>query len=418
MNRFIQSKSSPLSRSLLVILGIMSLALASARAVTPAPDGGYANGNTAEGTNALFSLTSGAWNTAIGLETLFKDTSGGSNTAVGVRALNSNTTGGNNTAIGVYALKNNTFGLQNTAIGFQALSGNIGGSYNTATGYQALSASGESNFNTAYGYQALMKNTNGSDNNAVGYQALGENTMGNGNTAVGDSALFSNQSGGSNAAFGTLALNATTGDNNTAVGYGAGDLITTGSDNTVIGFLAARNIRVANNVIAIGDDAADVSNTCWIGNIYGVTTQSAVTLPVIVSNGGQLGTAASSARFKKDIRPMERTSDAILALKPVTFHYKNDNTSTPQFGLVAEDVATVDPDLVVRDDKGDVYTVRYDAVNVMLLNEFLKEHQQVQRQQKEIDALRAELKEQRTLIRKVSAQLEAKRSTPQLAVNE
>jgi len=277
------------------------------------------------------------------------------------------------------------------------------GGGNTAVGYQALSSSnGADGLNTAVGYKALMQNTVGYENTAVGNGALVGNTVGIDNTAMGQGALVANDTGSSNCAFGDGALfNNVSGSANVAIGIAAGDKITTGS-----------------GIIAISNSAADVSNTCWISNIYGVTTQSATTLPVIVSNTGQLGTAASSARFKKDIKPMEQASHAILALKPVTFHYKKDNTSTPQFGLVAEDVAKVDPDLVVRDDKGEIYTVRYDAVNVMLLNEFLKEHQQVQQQQKEIEALRSELKEQRTLIRKVSTQLEAKKSTPQLAANE
>ena len=166
-----------------------------------------------------------------------------------------------------------------------------------------------------------MQNTVGYENTAVGNGALVGNTVGIDNTAMGQGALVANDTGSSNCAFGDGALfNNVSSSANVAIGIAAGDKITTGS-----------------GIIAISNSAADVSNTWWISNIYGVTMQSATTLPVIVSNTGQLGTAASSARFKKDVKPMEQASDAILALKPVTFHYKKDNTSTPQFGLVAED---------------------------------------------------------------------------------
>jgi hypothetical protein len=171
-----------------------------------------------------------------------------------------------------------------------------------------------------------------------------------------------------------------------------------------------------------------MSDTTWIDGIYGVTTQSTNTLPVIVSDGGQLGTVSSSRRFKKEIKPMDNTSEAVLALKPVTFHYKNDSKSTPQFGLIAERVAEVNPDLVVRDKGGEIYTVRYDAVNAMLLNEFLQEHRKVQeqeatimqlkkdfgatiaQQQKQIEALTAGLQ-------KVSAQLEVSKPAQQVVNN-
>jgi trimeric autotransporter adhesin len=160
-----------------------------------------------------------------------------------------------------------------------------------------------------------------------------------------------------------------------------------------------------------------VSNTTWIGNVYGVTTQSGTTAPVIVSDTGQLGTTASSERFKKDITTMDKASEVIMGLRPVTFHYKSDAKETPQFGLIAEDVAKVNPALVLPDKEGKPYTVRYDQVNAMLLNEFLKEHRKneeqeatIARQQKQIDALSAGLQ-------KVSAQLEASKPAPQVVKN-
>jgi hypothetical protein len=229
-------------------------------------------------------------------------------------------------------------------------------------------------------------------------------TTGAFNTATGVSAMY----------------NSMTGDSNTVIGFDALEGNTTGSNNTALGVGAGINVRTANNVICIGWHVPgdDVSNTCWMGNIYGVTTQSATTLPVIVSANGQLGTTASSARFKKDIKPMERNSEAILAFKPVTFHYKSDTTNTPQFGLVAEDVAKVNPELVVRDKEGKPYSERYDQVNAMLLNEFLKEHGKVEQltkdfeskfaeQQKQIEALSAGLQ-------KVTADVETSRPAPQM----
>src|SRR5206468_3342805 len=175
---------------------------------------------------------------------------------------------------------------------------------------------------------------------------------------------------------------------------------TTGSDNTAIGLNAATSVVTAANVTCIGSNVAgaDVSNTTWIGNVFGVTTQSGTTAPVVVSDTGQLGTVASSERFKKDIATMQKASEAVLSLRPVTFHYKSDVKETPQFGLVAEEVAKVNPALVLPDKEGKPYTVRYEAVNAMLLNEFLKEHRKVEeleanaaRQQKQIEKLTAGL---------------------------
>jgi predicted ribosome quality control (RQC) complex YloA/Tae2 family protein len=164
-----------------------------------------------------------------------------------------------------------------------------------------------------------------------------------------------------------------------------------------------------------------VSHTTWISNVYGVTTITGGNLPVMVSPYSQLGTTASARRFKKDIETMDRASEAILALKPVTFHYKNDTKGVPQFGLVAEDVAKVNPDLVVNDRDDKPYTVRYEAVNAMLLNEFLKEHRKVQELTKDFQAtvaqLTARLDEQAAQIQRVSAQLEASKPAAQMVNN-
>jgi hypothetical protein len=266
-----------------------------AEAVNPPPDGGYPGGNTAEGQNALLSLTTGTYNTAVGL----------------------------------YSLKSNTVGQLNTAVGASTLPINSAGTLNTAVGGGALAS-----------------NTLGNQNTAVGTFALLSNAFGGGNTAIGSQALFHNATG------------ATTGNANTAVGAVALFNNTIGSGNIALGNSAGSSVTTANNTICIGSNVAgaNVDNTTWIGNVYGATTVSGTTLPVIVSDSGQLGTASSSRRFKREIESMDKSSEAILALKPVTFHYKSDKTDTPQFGLIAEEVAKVNPDLVARDKNGEIYT--------------------------------------------------------------
>jgi hypothetical protein len=308
----------------------------------------------------------------------------------------------------VFALFSNTIGDGNTATGLAALGDNTTGSSNTANGYEALLSNTTGVNNTASGYQALFNNTIGGASTASGYQALFNNTTGGGDTATGVGALLRN----------------TTGLFNTALGYGALQNNTTGNGNLALGADAGLGVTTANEVICIGAYGADVSATTWIGHIYGVTTQSGTTAPVVVSDGGQLGTIASSARFKKDIASMDKASEIILSLRPVTFHYRSDAIETPQFGLIAEEVAKVNPALVLPDKEGKPYTVRYDAVNAMLLNEFLKEHKKVQnlegtvaRQQKGMEVLTAQLKEQAAQIQKVNAQLEMSKPAPQVVGN-
>jgi len=306
------------------------------------------------------------------------------------------------TAEGTNALLHLTTGIGNTAIGALSLISDTVGSYNVAVGAGALALNTASN-NTAVGAAALLLNTTGVNNTANGLDALAFNTTGGENTANGLEALYNNTFGFNNTAIGSIALSSnTTGNNNTALGASAGSLVT-----------------MANNVTCIGAGVGgeDVSSTTWIANVYGITTQNGTTAPVIVSADGQLGTVASSERFKKDITTMEKSSEAILALRPVTFHYKSDTKNTPQFGLIAEEVAKVDPALVLPDKEGKPYTVRYDQVNAMLLNKFLKEHRKVEKleasaaqQQKQIEALAAGLQ-------KVSAQVEASKPAPQVVDN-
>jgi hypothetical protein len=386
-------------------------------AVSPPPDGGYPGLNTAEGQNALLSLTSGLYNTAVGFSSLKSNTTNSLNTALGAGALLANTAD-SNTATGAGALLSNTTGSPNTANGAFALFSNTGGDDNTATGDSALFSNTTASHNTATGYQALLTNTTGSENTADGVNALAFNTIGHGNTASGFDALFGNTTGTENTATGDNALfNNTTGTQNTVNGSGALVNNTTGSYNIALGAGAGEVVTTASHVICIGALGSNVSNTCFIGNIRGVTTESDDAIPVVIDSTLQLGTTSSSRRYKTDIKPMDKASESILALKPVSFRYKVHKGTTPQFGLIAEEVAEVNPDLVVRDDKGEVYTVRYDAVNAMLLNEFLKEHRKVQdleanaaRQQKQIEALTAGLQ-------KVSAQLEVSKPAPQTALN-
>src|SRR6266487_1741101 len=324
--------------TILLVLGCFAFSQ-KAQAVSPPPDGGYPNGNTAEGDSPLFSLISGADNTAIGAGALFSNTSGSNNTATGFQTLNSNTTASNN---------------------------------------------------TANGFRALLQNTTGNNNTANGFQAL-----------------FSNR----------------TGSSNIAVGSQAGSNLTTGSNNIDIGALGSAGEA---NTIRIGKSG--IQTKTFIQGIRGVTVANGV--GVIVGTTGQLGTVQSSRRFKEAIKPMDKTSEAILALKPVSFRYKDefDPDRIPQFGLLAEEVEKVNPGLVARDEEGKIMSVRYEAVNAMLLNEFLKEHRKNQQQEATITQLKKDLQANAALqqkqidaltagLEKVNAQLEASKPAPQVVNN-
>src|SRR5439155_11805244 len=351
--------------AVLITFALICFALSQrAQAVSPPPGGGYPNFTTAAGDRALQALTLGLGNTAIGTFSLFSVTTGNFNTAVGAGALDLNTAD-LNTAIGAAALLFNTTGTENTANGTAALESNDTGGQNTATGGFALFSNTEGNFNTATGDQALFNNTTGVQNTANGVFALFNNTIGEQNTAIGREALFNN----------------TTGNFNTAIGHNTLFNNRTGSNNVVLGNGAGGGISTVNGVICIGSLGANVDSSCFIGQIRGKTTHNVNAIPVVIDSADQLGTISSSRRFKKEITPMDKASEAILDLNPVTFHYKSDDTNTPCFDLSAEEVAQVNPDLVVRDDKGEIYTVRYDAVNAMLLNKFLKEHRRVEEQE-------------------------------------
>jgi Chaperone of endosialidase len=395
MNPLIQCKPTILP---LLIAGAFACfgLLPKVEAVVPPPDGGYPGFNTAEGQNALFSLTTGVANTAVGWYSLFSNTDGSYNTGVGAGTL-------------LFNLGNQTTGdgMQNTALGAAALLFNTTGSANTATGVTALLNNSEGSGNTANGWGALSHNNgnppDGSANTAIGAGALFSNTTGDSNTAIGENALVSN----------------TTGSGNTAVGVRALDHNTSGSLNVALGVNAGHDVVTAQNAICIGLNVfgADVGDSCFIGNIFGQTSASGAA--VYVNSNHRLGTLTSSRRFKDDIKPMGRVSEALFALEPVTFHYKKeiDPAGMQQFGLVAEEVEKINSELVVRDKEGKPYSVRYDQVNAMLLNEFLKEHRKNEEQEATITRLQKQIEALAADLQKVSAQLELSKPAPQTALN-
>ncbi len=450
MTSLIQLKQTTLL--FLVALGLACFGfLPRVQAVVPPPDGCYPNFTTAEGCDALSLLTSGAGNTAIGWRSLFSNADGSFNTALGGGALALNN-GDSNTAVGAAALLLNTSGTENTATGTDALVFNNTGTFNTADGAFDLFMNTTGASNTAVGSSVLSNNHIAARNTAVGSNALRSNdSTGNGladdNTGVGVSALASNTDGFLNTAVGADSLNSSaTGNDNTAIGWSALTDLNSGGDNTAIGWQAGANLNAGENgniyigsgaygiagengVIRIGGNLSG-SQACYIRGIAGVNIPGGATVYIDPVTGRLGDSNVSSARYKEDIKPMDKASESILALNPVTFHFKKkfDPKGTPQFGLVAEEVAKVNPDLVRLDRDGEPISVRYEAVNAMLLNEFLKEHRKVteqeatiaqlksdlrataMRQQKEIEALTAELK-------KVSAELVAEspsRSGPEL----
>ena len=364
--------STNLRKRLLLIPLLACSLLTSAEAVSPPPDGGYPGGNTAEGQHALLDLTTGTYNTAVGLYSLLSNTTGRFNTGVGAGTLLTNT-GEQNTAIGAGALLSNTTGANNTANGESALF------YNTTGGNS-----------TAVGAGALLNNTTGGNNTATGFEALRDNTTGNTNVAMGLQALEHN----------------TTGAENTALGVEAGREQTTGSGNVYIG----------RSMVGVAGE----TNKTYIRNINTTNVNGGVADSVTVDLGtGLLGHLTSSRRYKEDIQPMDKASEALYRLKPVTYHYKKeiDRTQSPAFGLIAEEVAEVNPNLVARNSQGQPESVHYDMVNAMLLNEFLKEHKKTEKLEATVASLIATVKEQAAQIQKVSAQLELTKPAAQTVNN-
>ena len=425
-----------------------------AQAVVPPPDGGYPNFNTAEGQNALLSLTTGVGNTAVGWFSLSSDLDGSfntavgagtlllnigdqstgegvENTAVGTAALLLNTTGSRNTALGVLALENNDTGSNNTAIGSEALANSITGVDNTAVGQSALSSNTNGDNNTATGYAALFSNTFGRANTANGYLALRSNTSGSFNTALGRVALTNHQTGDFNIAIGNQAVeHQTSGEGNTFIGSGVAPGFTTGDNNIVLGRGAGSTLLTGSGNVIIGagvGTAGGQNNQTWIRNIRDTPQPVGAGVNVVtIDSGGRLGHDVSSCRYKKDIKPMDKVSEMLFALEPVTYHYKKeiDPTGSIGYGLIAEDVAKLNPDLALRNAKGEIEGVHYQQINMMLLNEFLKQHRKVQelettvaQQAKGMEVLTAQLKEQAAQIQKVSAEIVVNKPAPQLAAH-
>ena len=377
-----------------ILTVLVSLAVCQQMQAQNTPDPGSVGPfNTADGDHALLSNTSGFGNSAFGWYALFTNTDASFNTAVGAGALTLNN-GTENTAVGGAALLLNTSGTDNTAVGVAALENNGDGSDNNAVGSVALFTNVSGTFNNAHGRSALFFN-DGSENNAFGDLAMENNTSGASNTAIGDDALRNNVDGSFNVAVGDEA------------GTGLGPSV--------------------NSCIAIGAPGAGpfavLDNTCFIGSIFGEPVSDPGTqTAVFVDQFNVVGIFNSSRRYKHDIQPMDKTSEELYRLKPVTFKFNSDWKGTTQYGLIAEEVAEVDPQLVVRKD-GELVTVRYEQVNSMLLNEFLKEHKKVQslettvaQQQKGMEVLTAQLKEQAAQIQKVSAQVEMAKPATKVAV--
>ena len=351
--------------------------------------------NTADGQGALGSITTGLYNTAFGFLTVLSLTDGNFDTGVGAGALLLDD-GGTNTAVGAGALLNNNIAAFNNAVGAFALFNNDS------------DATGVAEFNNAFGRNALLNNIDGNENDSFGDDSMESNTTGSQNTAMGDDALDGN----------------TTGNGNVAVGKEAGNSITDGNDNVCIGHNAGIGIVNASRNIAIGVQEAgpfaDFDDTCFIGSIFGeIVSDPGSQTAVFVDQFNVVGIFNSSQKYKHDIEPMDKASETLYQLKPVTFKFNSDWKGTTQYGLIAEDVAKVDPQLVSRKD-GEIVTVHYEQINNMLLNEFLKEHKKVEeqqaniaelrstvaQQQKGMEVLTAQIKEQAAQIQKVSARVE------------
>ncbi|MGA7830960.1 MAG: tail fiber domain-containing protein [Terracidiphilus sp.] len=378
------------------------------------------NTNTAYGGEALISNTSGFKNSAFGYQALQNNTSG-ANSAFGYQALQNNTGGDDNSAFGGLAMQNNTTGHDNSAFGDYALQLNTTGFADSAFGHMALQLNTTGDFDSAFGLAALEYNTTGSNNTAIGYTALWNNTSGSYNTAFGSGALLDNQTGGQNTAVGFDALYANTGTNNTASGYNA-LYSTTGNSNTGFGTYALYNNTTGiynigvgmfsgyynpvgsnfnidignygsgndNGVIRIGTPGWESS--FYAAGINGVGVSGGI--PVYINSNGQLGTVNSSIRFKEDVHDMAAASDGLMKLRPVTYRYKqpyDDGSKPVDYGLIAEEVAEVYPDLVVKNADGQIQTVQYQKLTPMLLNEVQKEHKQLEEQKTTIQELEKRL---------------------------
>ena len=387
--------------------------------------------NTSVGYASLLGLTSGAWNTALGDSSLRSLTAGQFNTAVGSTALYLNTTAGRNTALGANAMQTQSFsntGLAwdswNTAVGFEALASNqptstVTGDRNTAVGAIALRNNTTGRINTAVGVDSLQQNTTGEGNTAVGFESLlstttsGQNTaigaqalraniLGVGNTSLGYQSTQYNDYGNSNTAVGAAALTFATSSNNTAIGYGSLQTLSTGGDNIALGMNAGQTLTTGSGNILIGHFGGSASEgstirigtaqtRAFIAGVRGRTTYWNNAIPVVIDQDGQLGTISSSIRFKENVQDMGASTDRLFNLRPVTFRYKTQKDGSPHFGLIAEEVAEVMPELAVRGQDGQIETVAYHELAPMLLNELQKQHREIQALKGELEAIKAVL---------------------------
>jgi len=399
--------------------------------------------NTAAGNGALSENSTGSYNTAAGGGALSSNTTGGSNTASGYVALASNTTGSNNaafgygalasncsgiptcsananTAIGYNALTNNTTASNNTAVGYQALQGGTPasantGSLNTASGLSALQNNTTGNSNTASGADALYSNTIGNFNTAFGSVALASNTTGVNNTAIGEGALYFNTSGNYNTAVGLGALEYGSGSNNIAIGYNAGGSVDFGggSNNIHIGSLGSDNdssvIRIGTAVPGSLCASCGPQTSFFAAGIRGITTGNNDAIPVMIDSAGQLGTVSSSRRYKEDIEDMGEASRDLMRLRPVTFRYKKplaDGSKPIQYGLIAEEVDEVYPDLVAHSADGQIETVKYQVLDSMLLNEVQRQQAEIGAQKEQLRRLEQQVSEQRRQNQSLQERLE------------
>jgi hypothetical protein len=385
-------------------LGILICAVlgtVSAQAAQPpdptASDSSY---NTAAGSYALYSESNGTLNAALGYESLFRNTSGSLNTAVGGSALFGNTTGTNNVAAGSYALHLNADGTYNTAAGTYAMYYNTSGFQNTAIGASALESNTTGYRNTAVGDSALTGNTTAMGNTAVGDRALESTFSGNSNTALGQATMIYNTSGAYNTALGAYTLGDNfTGSYNIAVGYNAGsDNQGQASNNIDIGHVGTYN---DSGFIRIGTPGTQTS-----AFIAGVSTSPVTGAAVYVTASGQLGVLASSSRYKTAVTAMgAQTTDKLDQLRPVTFHLKSDPNGVMQFGLIAEEVDGVYPELVIRDESGTIQGVRYDELAPMLLNEVQQQRATIKLQADQLRELTQQVAELNDLRHELRAAL-------------
>jgi Chaperone of endosialidase len=413
----------------------------------------FSGSNTFDGFHALFSQTSNSFNSAFGWQSLLSQTTAtavtgcgagtlvfntaDNNTAVGAAALLFNTTATANVAVGGFSLLQNTTGAANTAVGMQALQNNQAGVTNTGLGRFAAQNTA-ANFNTAVGGFALQANVGGARNTAVGAGAMESANGGDDNTAIGELAGNSLGSGSSNIVIGSGV--AGTADENNSIRVGTNlpsggiavvntgplaNVVTMGPGTSTEGITILTLLGFGSVAIGNGLQTTNGASSCFVGGIYNQNPTGGSHAVQVGPDNKLADATLSSRRFKRDIAPIDKLSEGILALKPVTFHWKADKTNEPEFGLVAEDVAEVNLDWITRNPQGEVTGVRYDTIPILLLNEFLKEHKKVEEQQASISQLKSEmqtmiaqLKEQAAQIQKVSAQLEVSKPAPQVVTSQ